>query len=110
MVDCPNRGSLSGVKDRLLNLLEALRASLWLLPALMALSFLPIPVIVVGSIVYQRRLEPRYARVREAVGTPAKDIVLVPAGTQPKTSSGKLQRSLCRDQYLKVELDELGRS
>lgn len=50
------------------------------------------------------------ARVREAVGTPAKDIVLVPAGTLPKTSSGKLQRSLCRDQYLKVELDELGRS
>ncbi len=46
-------------------------------------------------------------RVREAVGAPAKDIVLVPAGTLPKTSSGKLQRSLCRDRYLKVELDEL---
>jgi fatty-acyl-CoA synthase len=46
-------------------------------------------------------------RVREAVGTPAKDIVLVPPGTLPKTSSGKLQRSLCRDRYLQAELDEL---
>lgn len=50
------------------------------------------------------------ARVREAVGTPAKDIVLVPPGTLPKTSSGKLQRSLCRDQFLNAELEELGRS
>ena len=46
-------------------------------------------------------------RIREAVGTPAKDIVLVPPGTLPKTSSGKLQRSLCRDRYLSAELDEL---
>ncbi|QGG94717.1 ABC transporter ATP-binding protein [Actinomarinicola tropica] len=37
-------------------------------PLLMALSFLPIPVIVAGSIVYQRRLEPRYAAVRRAAG------------------------------------------
>jgi fatty-acyl-CoA synthase len=46
-------------------------------------------------------------RVREAVGTPAKDIVLVPAGSLPKTSSGKLQRSLCKDRYLSVELEEI---
>ncbi len=39
-------------------------------------------------------------RVREAVGVPAKDVVLVAPGTLPKTSSGKLQRTLCRDQYL----------
>jgi fatty-acyl-CoA synthase len=39
-------------------------------------------------------------RIREAVGLPAKDIVLVAPGTLPKTSSGKLQRTLCRDQYL----------
>ncbi|HKH24206.1 MAG TPA: fatty acyl-AMP ligase, partial [Acidimicrobiales bacterium] len=38
-------------------------------------------------------------RVREVVGVPAKDIVLVEAGTLPKTSSGKLQRSLCRQRY-----------
>jgi ATP-binding cassette subfamily B protein len=31
------------------------------------LAFLPIPIIVIGSIVYQRRLEPRYAKVRESV-------------------------------------------
>jgi ATP-binding cassette subfamily B protein len=34
---------------------------LWLL------AFLPIPLIVVGSLVFQRRLEPLYARVRETV-------------------------------------------
>jgi fatty-acyl-CoA synthase len=39
------------------------------------------------------------ARVTEAVGVPAKDIVLVAPGTLPKTSSGKLQRSLCKDRY-----------
>lgn len=39
-------------------------------------------------------------KVREAVGIPAKEIVLVPPGTLPKTSSGKLQRSLCKERYL----------
>jgi fatty-acyl-CoA synthase len=38
-------------------------------------------------------------RVREVVGVPARDIVLVTPGTLPKTSSGKLQRSLCRRRY-----------
>jgi ATP-binding cassette, subfamily B, bacterial len=38
-------------------------------PLLMGLAFLPIPVIVAGSIAYQRRLQPRYARVRKAAGT-----------------------------------------
>ncbi|HEX6569231.1 MAG TPA: fatty acyl-AMP ligase [Acidimicrobiales bacterium] len=38
-------------------------------------------------------------RVREVVGVPAKDIVLVAPGTLPKTSSGKLQRSLCKRRY-----------
>lgn len=31
------------------------------------LAFIPIPIIVIGSIVYQRRLQPRYSRVREQV-------------------------------------------
>lgn len=39
-------------------------------------------------------------RVRETIGVPPKDVVLVAAGTLPKTSSGKLQRALCREQYL----------
>src|SRR5262249_44032151 len=43
-------------------------------------------------------------RVLRAVGLPAKEVVLVPAGTLPKTSSGKLQRSLCRSRYLGAEL------
>jgi fatty-acyl-CoA synthase len=38
-------------------------------------------------------------RVRDVVGVPAKEIVLVTPGTLPKTSSGKLQRSLCRRRY-----------
>lgn len=39
-------------------------------------------------------------QVRTSVGLPAKDVVLVPPGSLPKTSSGKLQRSLCRQRYL----------
>ncbi len=36
-------------------------------PTLLVLAFAPIPVIVAGSLVFQRRLEPLYARVRETV-------------------------------------------
>ena len=43
--------------------------------------------------------------VRRTVGMPAKDIVLVAPGTLPKTSSGKLQRSVCRERYLGEALD-----
>ena len=43
-------------------------------------------------------------RVIDAVGIPAREVVLVEPGTLPKTSSGKLQRSLCRDRYLSSEL------
>jgi fatty-acyl-CoA synthase len=44
------------------------------------------------------------SRVLEAVGIPAEEIVLVAPGTLPKTSSGKLQRSLCRSRYLDAAL------
>lgn len=44
------------------------------------------------------------ARVRDAVGVPARDVVLVEPGTIPKTSSGKLQRSLCKARYHAGEL------
>jgi fatty-acyl-CoA synthase len=44
-------------------------------------------------------------RVRDAVGVPPADVVLVRPGTLPKTSSGKLQRSLCRDRYHDDELE-----
>jgi fatty-acyl-CoA synthase len=43
-------------------------------------------------------------RVKESVGLPAADVVLVLPGTLPKTSSGKLQRSLARTRYLAEEL------
>jgi fatty-acyl-CoA synthase len=36
----------------------------------------------------------------EAVGLPSKDVVFVRPSTLPKTSSGKLQRALCKQQYL----------
>jgi len=38
------------------------------------------------------------------VGYPPRDIMLVQPGTLPKTSSGKLQRNLCRRQYLENDL------
>lgn len=37
-------------------------------PMLAMVAFLPIPLIIAGSLRYQRRLEPHYADVREAVG------------------------------------------
>jgi fatty-acyl-CoA synthase len=43
--------------------------------------------------------------VTDAVGVPPADIVLVRAGSLPKTSSGKLQRSLCRQRYLDDQLE-----
>ena len=42
-------------------------------------------------------------RVRDEVGLPS-EVVLVLPGSLPKTSSGKLQRGLCRSRYLEAEL------
>ena len=44
-------------------------------------------------------------RVQESVGLPTDDVVLVGPGTLPKTSSGKLQRSLCRTRYESDQLE-----
>ncbi|HEX2576094.1 MAG TPA: ABC transporter ATP-binding protein [Aquihabitans sp.] len=38
-------------------------------PLLALLAFLPIPLIIAGSLAYQSRLQPRYASVRAAAGT-----------------------------------------
>jgi fatty-acyl-CoA synthase len=43
-------------------------------------------------------------KVRLAVGVPPREVVLVTPGTLPKTSSGKLQRALCKRRYLGAEL------
>ncbi|HEV7887415.1 MAG TPA: AMP-binding protein, partial [Acidimicrobiales bacterium] len=43
-------------------------------------------------------------RVRLTVGVPPREVVLVAPGSLPKTSSGKLQRSLCKRRYLGSEL------
>ena len=45
--------------------------------------------------------------VRESVGVRLSDIVLVRPGTLPKTSSGKVRRSICRARYLTAELEAL---
>jgi fatty-acyl-CoA synthase len=43
-------------------------------------------------------------RTLEVSGLPPRDVMLVSPGTLPKTSSGKLQRAKCRDEYLNEEL------
>jgi fatty-acyl-CoA synthase len=45
-----------------------------------------------------------HERVLHAVGLPAREVMLVQAGSLPKTSSGKLQRALCKERYLSEEL------
>jgi ATP-binding cassette subfamily B protein len=37
-------------------------------PLLAVLAFVPVPVVIAGSLLFQSRLEPRYAAVREAAG------------------------------------------
>ena len=41
----------------------------------------------------------------ESVGVPCREVVLVKPSTLPKTSSGKLQRNLCRQQYTDGSLE-----
>ena len=68
----------------------------------------------------RRRRSARHRRpmptVRDAVadrvratssGCRAEDVVLVRPGTLPKTSSGKLQRTLCRERYLGEALEPI---
>ncbi|MEB3185378.1 MAG: ABC transporter transmembrane domain-containing protein, partial [Cyanobacteriota bacterium] len=43
-------------------------AMVWLSPTVAGVSFIPIPVILWGSLRFQRRLAPRYAEVRERAG------------------------------------------
>ncbi len=43
-------------------------------------------------------------QVSAIVGFPPRDVAMVQPGTLPKTSSGKLQRNLCRNQYINNEL------
>jgi fatty-acyl-CoA synthase len=49
------------------------------------------------------RAEVRH-RTLEVCGLPPRDVMLVRPGTLPKTSSGKLQRARCKQQYLADEL------
>lgn len=43
-------------------------AMVWLSPRVAGVAFLPIPVILWGSLLFQKRLAPRYAEVRERAG------------------------------------------
>ncbi len=49
-------------------------------------------------------------RVRESIGFAPDEVILVLAGTLPKTSSGKLQRSQCRTQFLGEALSLVGKN
>jgi fatty-acyl-CoA synthase len=46
-----------------------------------------------------------HERTLEVSGLPPRDVMLVKASTLPKTSSGKLQRALCRQRYLDESLE-----
>jgi fatty-acyl-CoA synthase len=46
-----------------------------------------------------------HSRTLDVSGLPPRDVILVKASTLPKTSSGKLQRSKCRELYLAEELE-----
>ena len=45
-----------------------------------------------------------HERTLDVCGLPPRDVMLVQPGSLPKTSSGKLQRSKCREEYLMEEL------
>jgi fatty-acyl-CoA synthase len=47
-------------------------------------------------------------RTLEVCGIPPRDVMLVQPGTLPKTSSGKLQRARCREEYLAETLVLVG--
>ncbi len=46
-----------------------------------------------------------HTRTVEICGLPPRDVIMVRPGTLPKTSSGKLQRSRCRQLYLEESLE-----
>jgi acyl-CoA synthetase (AMP-forming)/AMP-acid ligase II len=48
------------------------------------------------------------ATVKRVIGVPPADVVCLPPGTIPKTSSGKLQRGKARRQYLEGKLGQEG--
>jgi fatty-acyl-CoA synthase len=48
-----------------------------------------------------------HQRTIQVCGLPPRDVMLVKPGTLPKTSSGKLQRSKCRELYLQEQLELL---
>ena len=45
-----------------------------------------------------------HRKVLQVTGVPPRDVMLVEPGSLPKTSSGKLQRGVCRDRYLNETL------
>ncbi len=68
-------------------------------------------VVVVAEVRVERhvgraRRDPEriHHRTLEVCGIPPRDVMLVSPGTLPKTSSGKLQRAKCREEYLAEDL------
>lgn len=75
--------------------------------AAFSLGFSPEKLVVVQEIRKQSKADPEDLKrlaiesVLTQIGLPLHDFLPVAAGKLPKTSSGKLQRSRCRDLYLK---------
>jgi ATP-binding cassette subfamily B protein len=81
-------------------------------PQLTVLAFLPIPVIVVGSLLYQRRLEPKYAAVRDAAGRIADTLTNSLGGIATIKAFNGEQRDVARvaaesDHYRSVNRDAI---
>jgi fatty-acyl-CoA synthase len=54
---------------------------------------------------HRRIREAIHHRTLEVCGLPPRDVMLVQPSTLPKTSSGKLQRARCREEYLEETLE-----
>ncbi len=69
-------------------------------------------IVVVAETRVDSDLDPIKIEINEqslrAVGVPCREVILVRPSTLPKTSSGKLQRALCRQQYLEGALMTVG--
>ena len=82
-------------------------AMLWLSPTVAGVSFLPIPVILWGSLHFQRRLQPRYREVRERAGDLASRLAKQ-SSTLYATNLFRLTEELCKakDGAINVNMED----
>lgn len=78
-------------------------------PLLAVLSFLPIPVIIAGSLWFQSRLEPKYAKVRTAAGNIADTLTNGLGGVATIRAFNAQQRDIKRVESDSVEYEQVNR-